>query len=525
MTGVLYACLCFAGAALFLSQFALAQQCYYPNGSKAPEKPCSSAPGSACCPDKWECLDNGLCYYPHDKLRGRYSCTDKDWKSPGCAANLCTYDNTVGGGEDIQQCSNHGNQWCCNGDNVHVKCCDESPSPRPFFKLQDGKAYATIGGSIPSSAPTLSTITGIALGTGSPSPSSSTSGSRSTSSTPPPSNTPSSTVLTTASTITSNGPSGPTTIISAQTVTTAITPPTSSAGAGGAPPLTPGPQPTKTALIVGCAVGVPLALAFIGIMIWLLHKRTQQKKHSYDGAETPDPYATGTLTPDFAGGAAFTGGNKLHKATGGATTSEKLASPGISELESQGTSIGPGRPVSSVPGSAELESGSVAHAPHLVGVGGGNGNANAGSNRASLAPSSAGVAEASPAMSASWGSAPQQGYSPLGYGVPGQRMSWEYAGAGPGPGAGGGGGPVSAYMPYRPPAGHEAYAHHGVAAGGGGGLSNVPEMAELSAADSPPVVVEAGFGRASPPAAAAELGTVYTPPEMRDGRGPPPQER
>ena len=65
----------------------------YPNGKAAPptEKPCSSAQGSACCPDNWQCLDNGLCHYPPDNLWGRYSCSDKDWKSPGCASNLCTY--------------------------------------------------------------------------------------------------------------------------------------------------------------------------------------------------------------------------------------------------------------------------------------------------------------------------------------------------------------------------------------------------------------------------------------------------
>ncbi|PVH97653.1 hypothetical protein DM02DRAFT_482166, partial [Periconia macrospinosa] len=83
----------------------------YPNGQKAPdtEKPCSSAQGSACCPDKWECLDNGLCYYPADKLWGRYSCTDKSWNSPGCASNMCTYNKQAGGGESITQCADHNN--------------------------------------------------------------------------------------------------------------------------------------------------------------------------------------------------------------------------------------------------------------------------------------------------------------------------------------------------------------------------------------------------------------------------------
>ncbi|KAK3202032.1 hypothetical protein GRF29_164g1498336 [Pseudopithomyces chartarum] len=51
-----------------------AQECYYPNGNLAPsvEKPCSSAPGSACCPEKWVCMDNGLCHYEPENLYGRH---------------------------------------------------------------------------------------------------------------------------------------------------------------------------------------------------------------------------------------------------------------------------------------------------------------------------------------------------------------------------------------------------------------------------------------------------------------------
>ncbi|CBX97828.1 predicted protein [Plenodomus lingam JN3] len=84
----------------------------YPNRSRAPdtEKPCSTAEGSACCPDNWECLDNGLCHYPPTKLYGRYSCTDQDWESPGCASNMCTYSGLAGGAESITQCSNHDDQ-------------------------------------------------------------------------------------------------------------------------------------------------------------------------------------------------------------------------------------------------------------------------------------------------------------------------------------------------------------------------------------------------------------------------------
>ncbi|KAF2638320.1 hypothetical protein P280DRAFT_81296 [Massarina eburnea CBS 473.64] len=498
MMPVFSTCLRIVGGAL-LVRVVLAQQCYYPNGAKAEEKPCSSAAGSACCPDKWQCLDNGLCYYPPDKLHGRYSCTDKDWKSPGCASNMCTYGLTVAGGESITQCSNHNNQWCCNGDATNVHCCDEKPVPRPFFKLQDGKPYATIGGSIPSSGPTLASITGLATSGGSSSPSStsissfppsSSVSSASSSSSAPPSS--SSTTMTSLSTRTSTGSSGPTTITESRTITADINTATNT------PAPIEGDKKSKVPLIVGCAVGIPLAIAFIGIMLWLLRKRSQQKKSPY--SDTSDPYANGALTPEFAGGATFSGGNKLHKATNGATTSEKLASPaGVPELESQ--SVGPERPVSMVPGSAELDSGgkfapgTVPHAPHLVGVGGGNGLGHHGQG--------GGVEEPSPTMSASWGSAPP-GYSPgmnQSHWAPGHAQQ-SSTGSFDGSGAGAGG-----YLPYRPPAGHEAYAHHGTA----GGLANVPEVAELSAVESPPTIVDARNGHPLPPPA-AEPGTVQPPP-------------
>ena len=69
-----------------------AQSCFYPNGdpSKEDDRPCSSAPGSACCPLNWECLSNGLCYLESAGFYGRYTCTDKTWQSSGCP-NLCTH--------------------------------------------------------------------------------------------------------------------------------------------------------------------------------------------------------------------------------------------------------------------------------------------------------------------------------------------------------------------------------------------------------------------------------------------------
>lgn len=194
------------------------------------------------------------------------------------------------------------------------------------------------------------------------------------------------------------------------------------------------------------------------------------------------------MTPEFTGGA------KLQQNGGG--VSYKVDSD-VPELAGQ--SVGPGRPVSTIKGKAELDSGAgfgpgaVAHAPHLVGVGGGNGL----TTGAGHTPQS------------SWGSAPP-GYSPgqnqsawapaAGAGttgVPGgvaevdgtsSRPASDIATAGgAAPGAPG---PVQTaggrYYAYRPPPGH-----------GQTNLQNVPEMAELNSAKTPP---------------AAEMSAVRTPP-------------
>ena len=75
---------------IFSSVVISAQQCYYPNGDVSKtDAPCSSAEGAACCPLNWQCLDNGLCYLDSEKYFGRYTCTDKSWKSSACPG-FCT---------------------------------------------------------------------------------------------------------------------------------------------------------------------------------------------------------------------------------------------------------------------------------------------------------------------------------------------------------------------------------------------------------------------------------------------------
>ncbi|KAF2751540.1 hypothetical protein M011DRAFT_473999 [Sporormia fimetaria CBS 119925] len=466
----LFACLAFA---LSIRLADGATKCYYPNGKEAPdtEKPCSKAEGAACCPDNWECLDNGLCHYPVNNLYGRYSCTDQSWKSPGCASNMCTYDMKAVGGESITQCSNHDDQWCCNANDQDVKCCNEWPEPRPFFRLQDGRPYATIGTSEADDAPNLASITGLATSGGggggnrpSPTPGPSSDDNKSDSpSSDSPTATPDSAAtssFTSVQTSVSSGPAGISTIV--QTI---VAPAQSSASD---PSQTNnGGKKTNIGLIVGLAVGIPLAIALLGILFWLLRKRRHQKAHQElpsPSSDTNNPY-----TPAFAGGAKFSEKNR-HSANGSAAASR----PDVPELG--GEVIGPGRPVSTIKGKAELDSGTSfaanapVYGPDQVGLGGGNVRSEAGS------------------AGSSWGSAPP-GYSP------GMNASaWGPAGASgvpagvaeapdtsvPRPGSGGSAGAAgTGYVPYRP--------------GAERGLSNVQEVAEMPTVRTPPE--EQGRGR------------------------------
>lgn len=281
------------------------------------------------------------------------------------------------GGEAITQCSNHNNNWCCNADATHVNCCQESPQPRPFFALQDGKAYATIGKNQASSVVSVAQNTGLALGSGTagsapsktPSPSASsdspTANAASTSATASP------TPFTSVSVSVSSGPAGVATVSVVVTVT-----PSANATAA---PATSTEHKSHIGPIVGGAVGGVLFLVLLGIVFWLLRKRRNQKANVYK--ETPDLDGNGA---GFVGGA----GAKLGK-----NEKYRNSHPGAPEID--GNPVGTGRPVSTLPGHAELDSGAgfqpghgTPYAPGTVGIGGGTGEGRS-----------------------TWGSAPP-GYSP-----------------------------------------------------------------------------------------------------------------
>ncbi|KAF2115101.1 hypothetical protein BDV96DRAFT_613052 [Lophiotrema nucula] len=445
-------------------RFAIADdaKCYYPNGVEAPEKPCSSdSGGSACCPDKWTCLDNGLCQYEVNNLWGAYSCTDQSWKSEKCPSNICTYNMQRPGGESIKQCSNHDNQWCCNADDQNVHCCDEWPSARPFYDLQQGTVYATIGGDEAASAPNVASVTMLASGSAS---------GNAASSTPPASSTPAASSNTPAAsskgasskassaqgssktpdpftsvqTSVSSGTAGVQTIVFTSVVTPAASTGTTT------PPSSSSSSKSHLGLIVGCAVGIPLALALIGILIWLLRKRSQNRKNPYNDPSDA-AYGTGD-SPTLNGSSDFAGGAKLTKPQAYGHTADPH--PGVAELPSTG--VGPERPISTIKGKAELASGggfaagAIPHGPNQVGIGGGTGHTPA----------------------SSWGSAPP-GYSP---GMNQQAFQPVEADGTPVLGhtaantTDGG-----RYIPYRPPP--QQQQQH---------LQNVPEMAELGTVKTPP---------------------------------------
>jgi hypothetical protein len=213
-------------------------------------------------------------------------------------------------------------------------------------------------------------------------------------------------------------------------------------------PVNQDPQPSsksKTPIIVGCAVGIPLGLAVIALLILLLRRRNKNKPGKPSGTSSPhspDPPFTGHTGSEFVGG--YKPGHQYrHDAN-------------TPELDPQ--SVGPGRPISTIKGMAELPSGTefgpgvVPQAPHLVGVGGGNGRLSAdGPNHS---PGS------------SWGSAPP-GYSAehaTGTGHPNDYPPMRETGAA-NVTAGG------RYVPYRPPQEEQ---------------TGLPGIAELPAVKTPP---------------------------------------
>ncbi|KAI4622605.1 uncharacterized protein J4E87_006172 [Alternaria ethzedia] len=294
---------------------------------------------------------------------------------------MCTISNgdvKAVGGESITQCKDHDDQWCCNADAVNVNCCKESPSPRPFFALQDGKAYATIGQNQASTAPNLATITGLAQSgggsgggnqaskttaggsSGSPSTDAPNSGSA-TATADDAATTPFSSVIQSLSTSAGGG------VVTIQN--TVLVTPTPTAGSSNAnnDSSSSGSSKSNLGLIIGCAVGIPLALALVGIIFWLLRKRRQQKANPYH-----DPSSEVEGDSPLVGGGAAGKLNKSKKET------YRNSRPATAEID--GNPIGAGRAnrVSELPSGNGFQPGhqGTPYGPDAVGIGGGNGDPN-----------------------------------------------------------------------------------------------------------------------------------------------------
>lgn len=118
---------------------------------------------------------------------------------------------------------------------------------------------------------------------------------------------------------------------------------------------------TNVGLIVGLAVGIPLALALAGIIFWFLRKRRNQK--------TANPYSdmNGEDAAPTGGAAAKLSKNDVYR----------HSEPGTAEIDS--TPVGPGQTISAIKGHAELGAGNdfqpgtgAPYGPDTVGIGGGS---------------------------------------------------------------------------------------------------------------------------------------------------------
>ena len=152
-----------AGCLLLPSAFFVQAQCYYPSCCLAntDDHPCSTDGLSTCCPLNWQCLSNGLCFLPSEGYLGRYTCTDKTWKSDNCP-KICLYsmslyslwkivsncvpDGTATGNEAIQKCGSDIGSYCCDTNRPEIGCCQAS---KDFFSLPDPYVVATIGADSP----------------------------------------------------------------------------------------------------------------------------------------------------------------------------------------------------------------------------------------------------------------------------------------------------------------------------------------------------------------------------------------
>ncbi|KIW07266.1 uncharacterized protein PV09_02121 [Verruconis gallopava] len=258
---------------------ALAVTCYYPNGTPSADGvPCSNNDTVMCCPDKWQCLSNGICHYQPDNTWGRYSCTDKTWG--GSCPSKCIRKVSQQGNEAILQCSN--GQWCCDTNHPELasmpgrSCCDAGDNSA-YFDFGNGIVFAQINGTeaIATSADVSFTSTTVLLDSTTLPIGSVSGNSASSSETSAVSSlqAPTASVSTTRSyTSNENGhsltSSSPVPGISISPLSPLYEVPSS----------TSPPSASSNALVVGLAVAVPTSIIAFVILSWFLCSKFTRKK-------------------------------------------------------------------------------------------------------------------------------------------------------------------------------------------------------------------------------------------------------
>ncbi|CAD6446780.1 298399c0-4dc1-4dcd-b639-38ec0fc36529 [Sclerotinia trifoliorum] len=225
---------------LSVAQYSARAPCYFPDSSIAENfTSCSSTGNGDCCLQSDICTNWGDCVSQENGYRYRGACTDSTWEDPSCP-DYCLGSSTGNSSRvNVIPCriADTDGTWCCayNGD-----CCTGPltflPGTRIVFAEPNNllTTFATASGSASVLAST--------------------------------------TVSTSTSSTTSDTSLSPTTTSSSSPATTSPTPPSSA-------------TTTSTATIVGAAVGVPLALAFITALFLLFRER---KKHTDQNHEKKD---------------------------------------------------------------------------------------------------------------------------------------------------------------------------------------------------------------------------------------------
>ncbi|KAF7195152.1 hypothetical protein HII31_03358 [Pseudocercospora fuligena] len=254
----------------FILEPASAQNCYYPNGDvSTTDAACSSSGDSACCPNNWECLSNGICYDPTNEYFNRNTCTDQSWESSDCP-QYCTANNTAAGNEALKQCDD--GSWCCDGDRIHMDCCT----------MDDPAVIDVPGWTTVTKITSVPSPTSVASKTSSSSTTSSSSSSTTTtSSTSDSSSTADSSSTTTEATASDSTSDGPTTSSASAAATSSSTDPAASSNGS-----------SSKNLAIGLGVGIPLLALAAGLgalLLWSRKKKAKQEPPTSDRLHPGDP--------------------------------------------------------------------------------------------------------------------------------------------------------------------------------------------------------------------------------------------